>query len=65
MSNTPQKGDWIVFPFTVLEGPNEEGQYDLMFYDEMEKRSRRLTTGFPKDIEIIDHVKVSDEISGK
>jgi hypothetical protein len=65
MSNTPQRGDCIMFPFTVVDGPNEEGQYDLIFFDEGRGKPRRLTTSFPSDIEIIDHVKVSDEISGK
>jgi hypothetical protein len=72
-----RRGDCILFPFTVVDGLDHRGFYDVIVHDEERAEILRLMTHPPKraglirlttdgleDAQIIDHVEVSDEISG-
>jgi hypothetical protein len=60
-----KRGDVILFPLTILDGPNEKDQYDLKFFDEWLRYGVRLTSTLPNDSQIINHVEVSLDINGE
>jgi hypothetical protein len=81
VSGVAQRGDVVLFPFTVVGGLDHRGFYDVIVHDEWQAEIMRLMTHppkdiqraglirltaiFPSDIQIIDHVEVSDAISGE
>ena len=60
-----KRGDVILYPFTILDGPNENGQYGLEFWDESHRCYCDLVSTLPNDTQIIDHDPGSDEADGE